>query len=285
MHCSLSEGYLQNAGCPSDVAKLQEDAVQDIIRTFNIPATYGVPNTGLAAARYSPNPKLQKTYFVYDIKTRGGYFLNPPQRVFVLNHENWVLNRNLTVSPGYRGVYHSRPAAILLHENGDNKNSWCKKTLLHETLHSVSLYSRIWDRFPNLMRLHKPIIEGITECLTGYILLHEHPHCYRKWKSNKMDRCKISYQPNVKLWCSFCQIVGISDLAKFYLSSGENPTDVWNQFVKSINTKGFGTFNYQLDFTKAFRETEFRQVCVNALPNFRETYESLTKSLDFSSIP
>lgn len=285
MHCNLSDNYVNNASNTSGFARIQEEALEDIRVTFNFPATFGVTTEQLSSVRYNPDPEHQADFFIRDVRTQGGFFLNHPQRVFVLGHRNWCANPQLTGSQIIRGRYLYLPAAILLHENGDSKNSWCRKTLIHETLHSVSLYSRIWDRFPNVIRLHRTLIEGITECLVGYILLHRHPDCYQGWKTNQLDRCSISYRDNVKLWCSFCQWVGIRGLAEFYLSSQGNPTDIWNQFVQSVQSRGYSNFNYQLDFTRSFKEPEFRQICVETFPDFREIYESLTKSLDFSRIP
>lgn len=285
MHCNLSDNYVNNASNTSGFARIQEEALEDIRVTFNFPATFGVTTEQLSSVRYNPDPEHQADFFVRVVRTQGGFFLDPPQRVWVLSHLNWCANPQLTGSQANRGRYLYLPAAILLHENGDSINSWCRKTLIHEMLHGVSLYSRIWDRFPNVIRLHRTLIEGITECLVGYILLNRHPDCYQGWKTNQLDRCSISYRESVKLWCSFCQCVGIKDVAKFYLLSRENPNDVWNALIQSVHTKGYTSFNYQLEFTRSFNETQFRQICIDSFSDFREIYESLTKSLDFSRIP
>ena len=285
MHCSLSDNYINNASSSNGVTRLQEEALENIQVSLHLPATYGIPTEQLSSVRYRIETRDPEALFVRDVRTRGGFFLDAPQRVFVLEHPNWRANPRLTRSPAIRGRYLYAPSVILLHENGDNHNSWCRKTLIHEILHSVSLYSRIWDRLPNVLRLHNPLIEGITECLVGYILLNRHTDCYQGWKTNQLYRCSISYRQRVRLWCSFCQCVGIRDIAEFYLSSQENPADAWNRLVQSVHAKGFTKFNYQLDPRRAFNEPQFRQVCIDSFPDYKEIYESLSRCLDFSQIP
>lgn len=286
MQCSMSNNYIRKAASQNGIVHLQGEVLNDIQASLQICATYGILTEDLFTVRYRIETQKPLALFLRDVRTAGGRFLDAPQRVFIINDMNWRANPGLTGRPSNRGRYLYASAAILLHEkkNGDEKNAWCRKTLIHEILHSASIYSRVFDRFPNISRLHYFLIEGITECLTGYILLKCHPRCYNGWKTNQMDRCSISYREHVRLWCSFCQCVGIRDIADFYLSSQENPSDAWNQLVQSVQAKGFGTFNYQLDPGRAFNEPQFRQVCVDSLPNFRETYESLSKCLDFSRI-
>ena len=287
MHCSMSDEYISKASNNSEPAQLESEILQDIQATFNISPTYGIPTENIFAIRYQYDVQTQdpKALFLKDPLTRSGRFLEAPQRIFVVSDSEWRANPHLTGHPMRRGCSAYRIAAILLHENGDNKNSWCRKTLTHEILHSVSIYSRIWDRFPNIMRLRRFFREGITECLTGYLLLKRHKECYEEWETNKLYRCTISYQQHVRTWCSFCQCVGIKDLAKFYLSTQENPVETWQQLVQSVHAKGFKKFNYQLNPNSAFREPQFRQICINSFPDFKAIYLSLSKCLDFSRIP
>ena len=284
----MSDEYIKKASSSSELVQLENEVLQDIQETFNISPTYGVPTQRLFSVRYDYQIKTQnpKALFLKDAVTGGGYFLDAPQRVFIIKDLDWRTrdNQHLTGHYGSRGQYSYDAAVILLHENGDNKNSWCHNTLIHEILHSVSLYSRIWDRFSRIMRLRKFFREGITECLTGYILFNRHKDCYEGWKSNQLYRCPISYKQHVRLWCSFCQCVGVKDLAEFYLSTRQDPVDAWNQLVQSVQAAGFLDFNYQLDPAAPFNEGVLRETCVNSLPDFKEIYESLTKSLDFSRI-
>lgn len=289
MHCSMSDEYVSKAmnNRSSGFAQPVNEVLQDIQASFNISPTYGVPTEDIFTIRYQYDAHTQdpQSLFLKDPLTGSGRFLDAPQRIFVVSDSEWRASQYLTGHPGRRGISSYDTAAILLHENGDNRNSWCRKTLIHEILHSVSLYSRIWDRFPNIMRLRRFFREGITECLTGYILLKRHKECYEEWKTNKLFRCTISYQQHVRTWCSFCQCVGIKDLAKFYLSTQENPVEAWQQLVQSVHAKSFKKFNYQLNPNSAFREPQFRQICINSFPDFKAIYLSLSKCLDFSRIP
>lgn len=212
--------------------------------------------------------------------------MDAPRRLFVIAHHDWLINPHLTGSVNSRGRYLYGQAAILLHENGDTKNLWCRTTLIHETLHSASLFSRIRPSFTKaIWSMQRNLREGITECLTGYVLLKRHPECYKGWVSNQLDRCSISYRASVRVWCSLCQLVGIKKLAEFYLSTEDNMAHPWNRFSQSIQDKGHQNFAYPLDEAKGFNETEFREICINSIPGFRETYESFTRCYDFESIP
>jgi len=281
----MSDDYISKTSNNSELAQLEKEILQDIQETFNIPPRYGIPTENIFTIRYHYETQNPQALFLKDPLTRSGRFLGAPQRIFVVSNSEWRANPHLTSHLGVRGRIIYPLAAILLHENGDNKNSWCRKTLIHEILHGVSLYSRIWDRFPNIIRLHNFFIEGITECLTGYVLLKRHKECYEEWKSNRLYRCTISKEQHVRTWCSFCQCVGIKDLAKFYLSTQENPVEAWQQLVQSVHAKSFKKFNYQLNPNSAFREPQFRQICINSFPDFKAIYLSLSKCLDFSRIP
>lgn len=284
MHCSMSDEYLDKANSESGLVQFEKEALEDIQASFNIPATYGISTNQLCDIRYRISDANPLALFLRNPLTSGGRFLDAPKRLFILQHYEWLANRRLTRSPSSRGRHIYEPALTLLHENGDNYNSWCRKTLIHETLHSVSLYSRIYDKFPNVILKHYKLIEGITECLTGYVLLEHYQECYNGWKKNQLYRCSISYRPSVRLWCSFCQIVGIMDLAKFYLSSQIDFVNPWEELVQSVHSAGFAQFAYELDEKKAFNEPQFREVCVRSLPGFKKIYDSSKECFDFSKI-
>lgn len=280
----MSDKYIQKASSSTGLAQHESEILQDIQATFNISPIYGIPNQNLFLIRYNIESENPQALFLRNPRTSGGRFLSPHQRIFVVNNIEWKANPHITGHPDWRACSQNRLAAILLHENGDNKNSWCRKTLIHEILHSVSLYTKIWDRFPSTMRLHRFFNEGITECLTGYILFKRHKACYEGWHSNQLSRCSISYKQHVRLWCSFCQCVGVKDLAQFYLSTLQDPVQAWNQLAQAIHADGFTDFKYQLNPVAPFNEGELRQICINSFPDFKEIYESLTKSLDFARI-
>jgi hypothetical protein len=284
VHCSISDEYLDKAKSETGLVQYQREAMEDIRASFNLPVTYGISASELSEVRYRITNQQPLALFVRNPRTHGGRFLDAPKRVFILQHAEWLANQRLTGPASSRGRHIYYPAVTLLHENGDNNNSWCRKTLIHEILHGVSLYSRIWNKFPNIISKHKMLIEGITECLTGYVLFKRHQDCYNGWKTNQLYRCSISYRPSVRLWCSFSQIVGIMDLAKFHLSLEDNFINPWSRLIQSIHSIGFPQFDFQLNEKRAFNEPQFREVCVNSLPGFKKIYDSSTECFDFSKI-
>lgn len=283
MHCPVSDAYLNQAKSDDGLAQLEKEALDDIRASFNLQIEYGIPTSDLFNVRYQISNQNPSELFLINPRSRGGRFLEAPKRVFQVQDYEWLTNPALVGPPHWRGSYRYPIAAVFLHENGDMKNSWCRTTLVHETLHSVSLYSRIRDIFPNILSRHLPLVEGVTECLTGYVLFKRHQDCYNEWKTDQLERCSISYRENVRLWCSLSQIVGVGGLAEFYSSLKNNFTDPWNQLLQSANAMGF-KFNYQLDEKRAFREPGFREVCVKSLSGFKKIYDSQTACLDFSKV-
>lgn len=284
VHCSVSDNYVGKAVDNIGLSGLEAEALQDIQSALHLPATYGIPTEEILSVRQRIETLDQDALFVKDPLTRGGFFLDAPKRVFVLDDFKWRANQSLTRSPVTCGQYLYEPAVILLHENGDNRNSWCRHTLIHEVLHSVSIYSRIHDRFSEVIPLHEPLIEGITECLVGYILLKTHPECYQGWIKGQFSRCSVCYRERVRLWCSLCQGVGVNSTTKFFLSQQADINAAWNDFVHTIQAMDHKSFNYQLEVNKAFKEPVFKQVCADSIPGFTKVYESLTRCLDFSQV-
>lgn len=282
MHCPISDAYLNQAKNDDGLAQLEKEAFDDIKASLNLQIEYGIPTSDLFSVRERILSQRPSQLFL-TTPSGGRRLLEAPKRVFVVQNYEWLANARLVGPSDWRGSYSYPMAVIFLHENGDMKNSWCRTTFIHEILHSVSLYSRIWDAFPNIHSRHLLLVEGITESLTGYVLSKRHQDCYEEWKDDQQERCLISYKQSVRLWCSFFQIVGIAELAAFYSSPKSNFTEPWNQLIQSINTKGF-KFNYQLDEKKAFREHEFREICVKSLPGFKKTYDSLATCFDFSKV-
>jgi hypothetical protein len=129
------------------------------------------------------------------------------------------------------------------------------------------------------------LIEGITECLTGYVLFKKRPECYATWKLNSQGNCRIAYRETTRLFCSLAQIIGITPIASFYLSTETSFNAPWNRFVESIRSVGSNRFSYALSESTAFREHLFREESVKSIADFNKIYDSQAKSLDFSRIP
>ena len=74
------------------------------------------------------------------------------------------------------------------------KGKWCFSNLIHEALHSRSVFSKEYPPPTNL----KFISEGLTELLVGLVLMEKIPSCYEIWHANK---CFSSdYIPFIKPW-------------------------------------------------------------------------------------
>jgi len=169
VRCPLSEAYIQNALHGSGLSQLQNEALDDIATTFNTEVTYGISEKELESIRYRIYNSNPDALFVRNVHG-GGRFLDYPQRVFLISDSEWHINPKLTGSPSNRGIYLYDQAAILIHENGDNRNSWCRESLIHEILHSASIFSKIHQWFPNKAIWHQQIAlrEGITESVSDF---------------------------------------------------------------------------------------------------------------------
>ena len=130
----------------------------------------------------------------------------------------------------------------------------------------------------------RPLREGITETLTGYLLNRKYPDCYGNWRYSIFDECSVAEIMSVKLWCSLVQCIGISDLAEFYLSEESNIVGPWNRLVDSVQNLGFDDFAPRLDGNTTFNETDFNQMCIDTIPEYRDIFESPDHSLNFNNI-
>jgi hypothetical protein len=92
--------------------------------------------------------------------------------------------------------YHPESGKIVL-KGGCN---WCLCNVIHEILHSRSRFSR----HPSPPWNAEFIVEGITELLTGWILMHEYPLCYKNWREIERSCFLKPYLPYVKLWLYLC---------------------------------------------------------------------------------
>lgn len=281
MNCPQNDQYLRIAENSEGLEKIGREALEDISASFQCSVEYGVVTSELSNVRSGMD---QTGLFISNPITNGGRFIEGNKRFYVLNNEEWMSNSHLGILPVFIGAYHYNSATILLHSNRDAPFSWCRNVLLHETLHSVSLYSRIWNRPSDIVPKHKMLAEGLTECLTGYVILKRHPDCYDVYKANIQGICGIAYPQTTKLFCSLAQVIGIAPLANFYLAQEKEFKSPWGRFLEEIHSAGFNRFSFPLDEKKAFREAEFRDECVKNIDGFKKIYNTESRALDFSRI-
>jgi len=95
---------------------------------------------------------------------------------------------------------------------------WCVSTSVHETLHAVSSIQAL-DEALQL----KPLFEGLTECLTGYVLYKKYPYAYSNcWNTDEhITCCRISdlYRPNCRGWGAFFHFVPIKSVYPIYFET------------------------------------------------------------------
>jgi hypothetical protein len=286
LSCQQRGTYTATAITPQGLEALTRAALSDIQSSLNCNVQFGVSDASLADIRYNLSTSNADPSFLLIRNPRGvSRFIEKGNRAYVLNNDEWMANQRWTGGPMFVGRYLYGPAAILLHSfEGSGAVYWCRNTLIHEVLHSVSLYSRIWGDPPDLIPKHEPLNEGITEFLTGYVLFKKYPDCYVTWKGSAPGKCAVAYRERTKLFCSLAQIVGVAPIAKFYFSNGADFNAEWNMFIRDIQSLGFRGFRFGLDKNTAFREVQFREECMKSIPGFKKIYDSKVAVLDFSKV-
>lgn len=284
LDCPRNSQYTSRAGTAEGLDSVEKEALDDIQATFQCGVEYGIPTSELNDARYRFTVQDAARLLIKNPRTGVGRYIDGTKRIYILNDDEWLANRVLTIGPTYLGAYTFNAATVLVHSSTYLPVSWCKNILVHETLHSVSLYSRIWNNPEGIIPKHLMLNEGMTECLTGYVLFKRHLDCYNVWKSCVQGKCGIAYRQTTHLFCSLAQLIGIKPIADFYLSVAREFNNPWNQFIVAIHSAGFTKFNFPMDERKAFRETLFRDECVKNIAGFKKIYDSAARSLDFSQV-
>lgn len=130
------------------------------------------------------------------------------ERIIELTRSDWrnVFGQNRL---GVVALYLPRDGKIYLH-----KDEWCLCNILHEILHSRSVFSKKNGPHINL----KFVYEGITELLTGWILRSHFKECFESWSKTTTCFLKL-YERWVKIWNYFSSKVGIEKIADIYFDT------------------------------------------------------------------
>ena len=125
-----------------------------------------------------------------------------------------------------RGLYNPNTNELIL-----NKGHWCRKTLIHETLHAASYFSQ--EEYERLNEKIRILIEGMTEFLQGYIMYKEYPECYKAWVNQKYPICSlpITYEPATQAFAALARHVPIREITKLYIWQ---PNTNWYAQYKKI---------------------------------------------------
>jgi len=261
MKCSQGREFLKCVQVPNQLETMMNQGISDIKAVVFMDAK-------------KPNPSVHCQLSA--IGSGFGIDLRDSVRICEVPEAIWSLN-----FPNYRharGVYVPALGKVFLRQG-----KWCWKTLVHEALHSLSVFNVRID-------LHQLLFlrEGITEFLTGYVLFKRYTECYNAWRKKTYPECRIAdYERYVRLWCAFCSFININAVAKIYFWKSQSEWQTsYNEFLGAIHHAGYSNFRdiFTLEPTISMEEA-FIQECMDnfGLP-FRNIYESRIRGLDFSRI-
>lgn len=161
---------------------------------------------------------------------------------------------------------------------------WCRETLIHETLHSLSFSSVRLD----LRRSFLNFFEGLTEFFAGYVMFCRYPPCYPAWKQQRYTYCSVTYIPLVRLWAAFCRFVPMSELVKVYFWDGTKDWEArCENLLDAIHQAGYPRFGDFVRHRAPTVETRILEECLNNFgrEKFRSIYEGpLANTLDFNQM-
>jgi hypothetical protein len=262
MACNHGREFLKSAQVPNNLEAMLNQCISDIKAVIFTDAK-------------KPNPSIECRLSAIG----GGGFgicLPPSARIYEVSESMWNLN-----FPNFRhvrGAYVSALGKIFLRQG-----KWCRKTLIHEALHSLSVFNVRTD-LNRLLFLR----EGITEFLTGYVMFRRYTECYDAWRKKLYLECRIAdYERYVRLWCAFCNFINIKPVAEIYFW---NPRSDWQTsydgFLNVIHRAGYVDFSDIFTLEPAISlEESFIQECIsNFGTSFRDVYESRIRGLDFSQV-
>lgn len=256
MSCPERTIYTSNSDSPSGLLNLLDSTLQEIKSNFGVAQVKGVQSS-LSLKRKTDGQVLK--------------ILPTDLRVYKLEKRMW----NQIFPPSYRGVYFSKGNKILL-----NDEKWCKKTLIHESLHSVSIFN--YPSNSAFFKMTLPFAEGLTEFLTGLLLWRTHNDCYENWRHRRFkELCGLSYPRDTRIFFSFCGCVNLQCLIDLYFGTYTNIfPNAWTDFTEAIRQNTGNNFNDVLDQgRKIGLINAFRIECER---QFKRKFRDLQKLLDYN---
>jgi hypothetical protein len=181
---------------------------------------------------------------------------------------------------GIRGEWNQITKQLLLVEG-----EWCVSTLVHETLHAVSSIQTL-DEALQL----RPLFEGLTECLTGYVLYKKYPYAYSNcWKTDeRVTWCRISdlYRPNCKRWGAFFHFMPVETISPIYFDSPPNWTNMCSNFAAAVKAAGYIKFQDVLGnvLTSHVSDLTFWAECRRVFGKKFTVISGTPAALDFSNV-
>jgi len=260
LSCPEREQYIANANTLSGLENLLDEALEEIGRSLgNVAQVRGVQ--GELPLKRRVDKQILQT-------------LPEDVRVWILDKKIWNQDFGPTRE---RGQYHPLGNKILL-----RSGNWCRKTVIHESLHSVSIFSHPsnWGLF-EMTRL---FAEGLTEFITGLSLFRMHRDCYDAWRVNRFPQwCSVSYPKETKIFLAFCGCANAQSLLDLYFGTQVRGFPVaWSSFVTAIRQdtgKPFKDVSQEAErigFIMAFKNECEKQ--------FGKKFRKIQKLLDYGRV-
>lgn len=186
-----------------------------------------------------------------------------------------LTNRKYT-SGLLKGIYIPDMGKIFL-----NHQLWCLKTLIHETLHSLSVSSSS----SSTNRQYVQFFEGLTELYTGYLLKKQYDFCYNNcWKTCKESLCYCTYQRDVKIWLGICHFIPFNYTFPLYFWNGEDRWEaLWRVFIERIRNYGYPKFEMIIDQDKKPKWLALHQEALKRFGReYLEIYNDIENPLDLN---
>jgi len=255
LSCPERMNYIANSSSPSGLDSLLDATLQEIQRNFGVAQVKGIQRA-FPLKRKSDGQILQ--------------ILPHDMRICELETELW--NQVLPINS--RGRYYPVGNKILL-----NHEKWCRKTLIHESLHSVSIFSH-----PSNSAFFERTLgfaEGLTEFLTGLLLWRDHNNCYENWRSRRFRQiCGFSYPRDIRILFAFCGCVNLQCLIDLYFGTQTNIfPNAWTDFNEAIrNTTGN---NFKDVLEEGMRIGLIRAFEIECELQFKKKFRKLRRSIDY----
>jgi hypothetical protein len=153
---------------------------------------------------------------------------------------------------------------------------WCRTTLIHETLHSASISSRM----PHHMRLDE-LIEGLTEFFTGLLMFKEYPNCYAAWTDDQRAPCVKGWAKQaLKVWWAISTLISVRHIIDLYFWNNQPSWEqAFQDFFSAVKFRNILEFKKKI----ALRVYLERECAVNFGMKFDELHFR-RQPLDFSLV-
>lgn len=184
-----------------------------------------------------------------------------------------------SMGPGKVGAYLTKTNEIIF-----VKGLWCVKTPIHESLHAVSSTQELEEARQLFF-----LFEGLTECLTGYLLYKTYRYTYSNcWKTDSRDsQCRMSYESHCRLWGSFFHFVPMKVIIQLYFEFPPDWKRMCQRFADSVRRSGYRSFRDVLTnvfSTPPITDQDFRKECERVFGKKFTIFSRTPVALDFSSV-